>query len=125
MDNFTFLGEVNIIVHVKFATNRIILHSKNLTINDVTVRKIQDQAAANNQPINTTKYELVEETDILVIENDGYFEYDTDYKVSILFQSDMFDPYGSGEADTLGFYRTWYTVDNKTRYVRWIFSFGV
>lgn len=113
LENFTFRGEVNIIVRATFTTDRIQLHSKNLVIGNVTVQKLG--LRGNSTFRNAATFVLDEENDILSIKNGQNFDYNTDYKVSIAFEG-VLENYGyDDDEETIGFYRTSYKVGNKTR----------
>ncbi|XP_065222049.1 aminopeptidase N-like [Planococcus citri] len=118
LKDFTFIGQVNITVHVRFATNRIILHSKSLTIQDVLI--LGAEGSSGNATISIpTKHSLDDKNQIIIIERTSdKFKSGSKYKVSIKFNGTL-EIYERSYFTPLpeGFYRVPYEINNETRWV--------
>ncbi|XP_065223050.1 aminopeptidase N-like [Planococcus citri] len=109
LEKLTFTGQVEIIVHVHFTTDRIILHSKNLQIQNVMVTGAEGSVKNATVPIPTS-HTLDEKNEIIIIKTEGKFNYNQNYKISITFQ-------GKFESGYTGFYRASYkSEDNQTHW---------
>ncbi|XP_065222050.1 aminopeptidase N-like [Planococcus citri] len=114
LTNFRFAGQVNITVHTEFTTDEIILHSKNLNIENVTIRPAQCFGNATI-PIPVT-HTLDEKNEIIVIKKtSGKFKSDSNYQVSIKFQGTL--AITEEAASPEGFYPTSYEINNETRWL--------
>ncbi|XP_065223348.1 aminopeptidase N-like [Planococcus citri] len=100
LKNFTFVGKVEIAIHVKFNTDKIVLHSKNLTITSVKVFKMD-----SSREFLDSSYELDESNDLLVVETGQSLMFNTNYSLIIEFQ-------GVLSHSMRGFYRTSYRPSN-------------
>ncbi|XP_065223462.1 aminopeptidase N-like [Planococcus citri] len=113
LKRFIFAGKVDINVQVQFTTDRIVLHSKGLQIQNVMVKETKKCFSNATIAIPVT-YKLDEKNEILIIQKkkktSDKFKSNTKYKVSIKFN-------GRLESDPRGFYRTSYKMDNQTRWL--------
>lgn len=100
LTDFTFSGKVEIDILVKFSTNQVTLHSRNLTIKSCKV-KIDTQFIDN-------KFTLDEINDLLIVESAQQLKYDTKYTLVMEFEATLSD-------DMTGFYKSSYTINNKER----------
>ncbi|XP_065214646.1 aminopeptidase N-like [Planococcus citri] len=101
-EKFIFTGRVEIQVHAKFTTNKIILHAKKLTIKSVKVMK---------SLLLQCSHKLDESNDLLIITTAQPLNYDTDYTVVIDFEGVLND-------DMRGFYRSSYSeADGKIHWM--------
>ncbi|XP_065223351.1 aminopeptidase N-like [Planococcus citri] len=105
LKTFTFGGKVEISIRVKFTTNKIILHSRNLTVQSVRVFKIDTSRILVN-----TSYNLDEFNDLLIIETSQCLPFSTDYIIVIEFQGVLGDNFK-------GFYRSSYTIGSAEKWI--------
>ncbi|XP_065223350.1 aminopeptidase N-like [Planococcus citri] len=103
--NWTFFGKVDISIRVKFTTNKIILNSRNLTLQSVKVFKIDTSKILVN-----TSHKLDEFNDLLIIETWQSLPFGTDYIVVIEFQGVIGD-------NLQGFYRSSYSIGSEERWI--------
>lgn len=102
-DNFTFLGEVKILVKILEDCKNITLHAYSITINDVKLMSVEtnESITITDKHIDTAKQFYIIETDVILIKGSVYqihMKYD-----------------GSLNNDLQGFYRSSYKVGNETR----------
>ncbi len=114
--NFTFDGEVSIIVNIHENTNNITLHSLNLSITDWHVFKLSepvvDESYSREEEVSVldTSQDLEKEFFILHFEN-NVLEKGSRFKVYIKYIGYIND-------HLEGFYRSSYKIGQQTRYVR-------
>lgn len=97
-----YSGSVSITMGVLEATNRIILHAKELALSRVVL--------FNGAAYVATTHQLDPERDFLIIEATDNFEPGSDLMVYIEFT-------GSLQLSGVGFYRSQYDIDGATRYL--------
>lgn len=97
-----YLGMVSITMGVLEATNRIILHAKELVFSRVVL--------FNGAAYVETTYRLDPERDFLIIEATDNFEPGSDLLLYTEFT-------GSLQLSGVGFYRSQYEIDGATRYL--------
>jgi hypothetical protein len=99
--NFTFEGDVKIMVEVLEDTSKIILHTNKQNIRIITV-------SGPDIDMTITRPHIDYEKHFLIITNPTNFSADTEYKISITFTATLSE-------DMSGFYRSSYSFGNETR----------
>jgi len=99
--NFTFEGEVKIVVEVLNDTTEIILHTNKQTIKLITV-------SGPDTEVNIIEPYIDYEKQFLIINSTSNFSAGTEYNISITFTAILSE-------DMSGFYRSSYSIGNETR----------
>lgn len=112
--NYTFHGDVTILVNVTQETNNITLHAVALKIRDtdVIVRVVQNSTLSANQTtniiLNVTKQYFIETSQFFVMEFDAPLKNNTILEIKISFRGVLNDY-------LQGFYKSSYAIGNETR----------
>jgi aminopeptidase N len=107
-DNFTFRGEVRIKLMVLNDTSKITVHSNELKFldSDITIYKLKE--GAEDKEIIKRGYHVENETQFLIIDLKEKLKAGKEYLLKVKYQGDL-------NEETIGFYRSSYKMDNKTR----------
>ena len=98
LDTLAVTGTANIMIKTLSATNKVVLHSKDMTISSTSLKINNDVSS-----IKSTYFQ--EEKDFLVIENDGIFKVGDNIELSLEFNYTLRD-------DLVGFYLSTYRAAN-------------
>lgn len=105
VDNFTFIGEVEIRIKIVEDCKNITLHSVSLKIHQNLTRVYEIET---NTSIPIKKQYFVDEKQFLIIDLDGKLDKGKEYLIKMKFEGILNDY-------LQGFYRSSYTVGNETR----------
>lgn len=105
VDNFTFIGEVEIKIMIIEDCKNITLHSVSLKIHQ-NLTRVYDMKTNISIPIK--KQYFVDEKQFLILELNGKLEKGKEYLIKMKFEGILNDY-------LQGFYRSSYTVGNETR----------
>ena len=98
-----FDGKVVIKVKIVQATQSITLNIKDLQIDETDITSVEDGTKIEHIALNIPEYEFY-----FMNRNDGYFEKDEEYLITIHYQGKHFD-------DMSGFYRSSYMEDGQKK----------
>lgn len=98
-----FKGTVIIHLDVRQSTNRIVLHSKDLNIQEILI-------LSGASEIDVLNFQVDETRDFLIIEVAEDFEIGADLLVLIEFNGQL-------QQEGVGFYRSQYQIDGRTRFL--------
>lgn len=110
-NNFTFNGEVMIIVNVTETTDNITLHIHDIKISETNLSRIYDvenDGIIEESPVTIERTSRDEEKQFFVIHSSEPMEAGTQYKVGIKYIGNLNDM-------LQGFYRSSYMVNNTKR----------
>lgn len=103
---YTFGGQVEILIKVNSITPDVVMNAKDMEIKSVAITEFQTQT-----DLEVDGYQLVKDTEQLVINVAKNLLAGRYYQVKIVFQ-------GYLRTDMTGFYRSLYNENGETKYVR-------
>ncbi|XP_065203828.1 aminopeptidase N-like [Planococcus citri] len=112
--NFTFNGEVSIVVNITESTKNITLHSLNLNISQAQIFKlpkpIPNEPFGREEEVEIYGTSEDKERQFFILHFDHYLEKDSQYRVFIRYDGIIND-------NLQGFYRSSYKMGSQTRWI--------